>query len=165
MPTPHRIAQVEQHVLQRAHRSVERLLDRLEATAALTAALPADALAAALDRLLDEAARTLRPHIEWEEQVCFPDTERVAGAAWATRLLRLQHAELGVAVDRLAADRAELARQAIAPARVAAHVYALHALLASHLEQEERVILGLLLELPDPPQPGACGDEDPPEPA
>ena len=149
MTSTRRTAQVEQHILQRAHRGLDALLAQLESMAALVDALPGAELEAALDPLLARIDRTLRAHVEWEEQVCFPDTERVPGAEWATRFLEIQHTQLASAIEALSADRRTLASDATRRVGIGRHLHVLHALLTSHLEQEERVILRLLLELPE----------------
>ncbi len=155
MPASRPTARIEQHTLHRAHRGLDGLLAQLETMTRLCDALPAAELDAAFDRLLREIDRTLGRHVQWEEQVCFPDTERAPGADWATRLLRLQHAQIAAAIETLAADRRQVAAEPGRPAGpgrrdgVGRHLHVLHALLTSHLEQEERAILELLLELPD----------------
>ena len=92
--TDHQTALVERHILDRAHRALERVVIRLETTAEVAGMLGATELAAMVQCLLDDLETALLPHMEWEEQVCFPETDRLAGTPWATQLLRLQHEQI-----------------------------------------------------------------------
>ncbi len=148
--TDHQVATIERHILSRAHRALERVLVRVETTAEVAGTLEASGLSGVVEGVLDELHATLTTHMEWEESFCFPETDRLAATPWATRLLRLQHAQIRRALDRLAADGVAL--QA-APghrevAELRAHLYAFHAIVSSHLEQEERAVLTLLVSEP-----------------
>ncbi len=151
--TEHHVAMVERHILDRAHRSLERALTRIETTAEVAGTLETSSLASVARSLLDELTKTLRTHMEWEEQVCFPETDRLAATTWATRFLRVQHEQIRGNIAVLEADCAVLqsdpARRHVADLR--AHLYALHAVLSSHLEQEERALLTLLIGEPSAP--------------
>jgi iron-sulfur cluster repair protein YtfE (RIC family) len=145
--TEHHVAMVERHILDRAHRSLERALTRIETTAEVAGTLDASGLAGVVASLLDELTKILQTHMEWEEQVCFPETDRLAATSWATRFLRVQHEQIRGSITILEADcavlRSDPARRHVADLR--AHLYALHAVLSSHLEQEERALLTLLI--------------------
>ena len=143
--TQHQMALAERHTLHRAHRELEHLLARLETTAEVAGMLDASALAASVASLLADLEAMLLPHIEWEEQVCFPETDRLAGTPWATQLLRHQHEQIRRRLGQLRVDgldRVEPHQRAVLELR--AHLYVLRALLTSHLEQEEHVLLTLL---------------------
>ena len=144
--TEHAVAQVERHVIDRAHRALERLLRRVDTTSEQAVSLHGAELEAIVAQLADDLEATLLPHLEWEEQVCYPAADRLAGTPWATRALRVQHEELRRCLDAL---RAEAHSDAATPgqdgAAVAGRLATLHALLGSHIAQEEHALLGLLI--------------------
>lgn len=154
--TEHGVAQVERHIIGRAHRALEAVLVRTETAAGLAGTVSGPELQALVTSLLDALERTLLPHVEWEESVCFAETDRLAGTPWATRLLRAQHDEIRRRVERLGhSARAlldERGNRAAGPVR--GELYELHAILASHLEQEEHVLLSLLIGRGDGGGPG-----------
>ena len=156
------VALVERHILDRAHRTLERVLARLESTAEVAGTLGAPELAGMVHTLLDDVDATLRDHMAWEEQVCYPETDRLAATPWATQLLRLQHDQIRRLLDQLRADdpaRAGSHQRAVSELR--GQLYALHAVLGSHLEQEERALLGLLVAEPAPPRADGLEEVEP----
>ncbi len=147
MPTSHRQGvAIERRILGHEHREIEHVVGRIEATAEMAGNLAARDLASALRSLLDSVEKTLLPHLDWEDNFCFPEMDRLAETTWATRLLRLQHQQIRQAVERLEADwlalRREPSHRQLVDLR--ARLYGVHALMSSHFEQEERVILPFL---------------------
>ncbi len=144
MPTADRTAAAEERrIVCREHRVLEPLMARLEATAGLVGTLPTVELAGVLRKLIDELEKTLLPHLAWEEGFCYPEIERLAGTASPTRCLRIQHEQLRRSVEGFEADWLRLLegtdhRMVLA---VRAQLHEFHALLSSHLEQEELVLL------------------------
>ncbi len=158
----HPVAMVERHILDRAHRILERILARLESTAEVAGTLGAPELAGMVRALLDDVDTTLRAHMAWEEQVCYPETDHLAATPWATQLLRLQHDQIRRLLDGLRAvdlGRTEPHQRAVSELR--AQLYALHAVLGSHLEQEERALLGLLVAEPAAPRADGLDEVEP----
>ncbi len=137
---------VERRILSHEHREIEHVVGRIEATAEMAGNLAARDLASALRSLLDSVEKTLLPHLDWEDNFCFPEMDRLAGTPWATRLLRLQHQQVRQSVERLEADWLALRREPTHRQLVdlRARLYGLHALMSAHFEQEERVILPFL---------------------
>ena len=147
MPTsPRQGVAVERRILSHEHREIEHVVGRIEATAEMAGNLAARDLASALRSLLDSIEKTLLPHVDWEDNFCFPEMDRLAATPWATRLLRLQHQQIRQSVERLEADWLALRREPTHRQLVdlRARLYGLHALMSSHFEQEERVILPFL---------------------
>ena len=71
-----------------------------------------------------------------EEQVCFPETDRLAGTPWATQLLRHQHEQIRRHLGQLRADgldRVEPHQRAVL--ELPAHLYVLRAFVTSHLSR------------------------------
>jgi hemerythrin-like domain-containing protein len=147
MPTSQRHgAAVERRILSHEHREIEHVVARIETTAEMAGNLAARDLASALRSLLDTIEKTLLPHLDWEDNFCFPEMDRLAATPWATRLLRIQHQQVRSAVERLEADWLSLRREPTHRQLVdlRARLYALHALMCAHFEQEERVVLPFL---------------------
>lgn len=135
----------ERRILSHQHRDIDRIVDRIETLGEMAGNLASPDLASVLDALLGTMERSLLPHLEWEEQVCYPDLDRLAGTAWATRVLRLEHEDLREAIGRLQGHRLVLRHEPTYRHLIdlRAHLYRLHALLRAHLEQEEFVALFL----------------------
>ncbi len=142
----HQGVAVERRILSHEHREIEHVVGRIEATAEMAGNLAARDLASALRSLLDSVEKTLLPHLDWEDNFCYPEMDRLAGTPWATRLLRLQHQQVRQSVERLEADWLALRREPTHRQLVdlRARLYGLHALMSAHFEQEERVILPFL---------------------
>ncbi len=142
----HQGVAVERRILSHEHREIEHVVGRVEATAEMAGNLAARDLASALRSLLDSVEKTLLPHLDWEDNFCYPEMDRLAGTPWATRLLRLQHQQVRQSVERLEADWLALRREPTHRQLVdlRARLYGLHALMSAHFEQEERVILPFL---------------------
>jgi hemerythrin-like domain-containing protein len=144
--SPRQGVAVERRILSHEHREIEHVVGRIEATAEMAGNLAARDLASALRSLLDTIEKTLLPHLDWEDNFCFPEMDRLAATPWATRLLRLQHQQIRQSVERLEADWLALRREPTHRQLVdlRARLYGLHALMSAHFEQEERVILPFL---------------------
>ena len=145
----HRVSTVERHLLSRAHHELDRVLARVEGTAQVVGTLDTSVLSGLVSSLLNDLDTALLPHMEWEEHVCFPEADGLAATPWATRLLRLQHDEIRGHLERLRTanlDQVELHHPRVT--ELWAHLYALHALVTSHLEQEEHALLTLLVPQP-----------------
>jgi hypothetical protein len=148
--TEHQIAVVERHIPDRAHRAVEHVLGRFEPTAEMAWTMSGLEFSGLVRNLLDSVDATLLPHMAWEEQVCFPETDRVAATPWATRLLRLQHDQIRRRLDALRVDGLALHDESGVhdAVRLRGQLYPLRAILGSHLEQEEHALLTVLVAAP-----------------
>ncbi len=139
-------ASIERRMLIHEHRGIEHLVERLEGVAEMSGNMAAPDLVVALRGLLDATRRILRPHLEWEDDVCFEEVERLTGTPWSTRVLRVQHEQLRQAAERLEADwqalQSHAGRHELVEVR--AHLYELHALVSAHLEQEEAAVMPFL---------------------
>jgi len=139
-------AAIERRIVGHEHREIEHVIARIEGTAEMAGNLAARDLSTALRGLLDSLEKTLLPHCEWEDNWCYPEIDRIAGTPWATKLLRFEHHQIRTMTDRLEADwlglRREPTHRQLMDLR--ARLYALHAVVSSHVEQEERFLLPLL---------------------
>lgn len=98
---------------------------------------------------LDE---TLDPHLAWEEAWLYAEVEARTGTPWVTHAARFDHRRIREAAGRLRDDWPYLigARPGEHLAEVRCHLFALVALLRSHLDREDQLILPLLAERADP---------------
>ncbi len=144
---------VERRIVGHEHQEIEHVAGQIETIAEMAGNLASGDLASALRSVLDGIEKTLLPHIDWDDSVCFLEIDRLAGTPWATRLLRLQHQQVRQAVERLEADWLALRREPTHRQLVdlRARLYGLHALMSSHFEQEEAVIMPFLERQNDPP--------------
>ncbi|MDA8342629.1 MAG: hemerythrin domain-containing protein, partial [Actinomycetota bacterium] len=142
----HPEAIVERRILSHEHREIEHLVGRIETTAEMAGNLASSDLASALRSLLDAMEKTLLRHLDWEDNHCFPEMDRLAGTPWTTRLLRFQHQQVREALERLEADWLALRREPTHRQLVdlRGRLYGLHAQMSSHLEQEEAVVMPFL---------------------
>lgn len=92
-----------------------------------------------VSKILDSLDPCLRLHLQKEEQVLFPAFARLPGAPLAaSRVLRTQHDDLRVLLDRLAGFLAD--RENFSWDEIAAAGEALAALLEDHEEREGRFL-------------------------
>lgn len=136
-------ASEERRRLCHAHREIEPLLGRVEALAEMAGNLADPDLERALLALLDAMAIRLLPHFDWEDTALIPEPGPPTGPPTAARLLRQQHAQIRQGIERLAVSQSALHHEPTHRqlADLRARLYALHALLCAHLEQEEDVLL------------------------
>jgi iron-sulfur cluster repair protein YtfE (RIC family) len=91
-------------------------------------------------------ARTLEPHMAWEDTWLYPQLELITGTSWSTRMARFDHVQIGSLIARLREDEAVTAHS-ITPAstrELGADLLALEALLRAHIDREEQLLLPVL---------------------
>jgi iron-sulfur cluster repair protein YtfE (RIC family) len=139
-------AAIERRIISREHRDLEHVVARIESTAELAGNLAARDLATALRILLDDIEKHFLPHLEWEETWYFAEVDKIAGTPWATKLLRFEHRQFRVLVERLEADwlalRHEPSHRQLVDLR--ARLYGLHAITTTHFQQEEQYLMPVL---------------------
>jgi len=139
-------AEVERRFIEQEHRELASGIARIEDVAGLSGSLAAPDLSAALRSLLDWLGKSYLPHCDWEDSWLYPELDRIAGTPWATRSMRFDHRQIRELVDRLEVDwellRHEPTHRHLVDLR--ARLYALHALVRSHVEREERFLVPLL---------------------
>ena len=89
------------------------------------------------------AAQVLEPHMAWEESWLYPEIDERTGTTWATRAARFDHAQIEALLGQVRLDEAILART-VTPVTVAemrCHLIALEAVLRSHIEREQQLLL------------------------
>jgi iron-sulfur cluster repair protein YtfE (RIC family) len=92
--------------------------------------------------------RQLEPHLAWEESWLYPEVDHIAGTPWATRSMRLDHAQLRAAMQRLRDDEIDAIHDHT-PAvdeRIRWRLFTLEALVRAHVEREDRLLLPVLGE-------------------
>lgn len=130
------------------HRDLARGLDRIhDAGRAMGTGLRVDDVRAIRD-VLRWTDATLRPHIAWEESWLYPQIDALTGTPWATRAARFDHGQIEGLAHRLRHDE-ELAGDGLAASaipEVRAHLFAYEALLRTHIDREEQLLLPVLAE-------------------
>lgn len=139
-------AAVERRFFDQEHRELALGIGRIEEVAGLAGSLAARDLSNALRTLLDWLQRSLRPHVEWEESWLYPEFDRIGGTPWVTRVMRCEHRQIERLIQLLEGDWEELRHEPTHRQLVdlRARLYALHFLVRSHFEKEERFLLPLL---------------------
>jgi iron-sulfur cluster repair protein YtfE (RIC family) len=139
-------AEVERRFIEHEHRELASGITRIEEVAGLSGSLAAPDLSAALRNLLDWLLKAYLPHCDWEDSWLYPELDRIAGTPWATRSMHFDHRQIRELFDRLEIDwellRHEPSHRHLVELR--ARLYALHALVRSHVEREERFLVPLL---------------------
>jgi iron-sulfur cluster repair protein YtfE (RIC family) len=128
------------------HRELARGIDRIHEVAGCVGTVAGPDLSIALLDVLDWVEVVLEPHAAWEDAWLYPEIDRRAGTAWATRLMTFEHRQIREIGRRLEADRELLDGE---PGReraleLVAHLFALEALLRAHIEREERFLMPIL---------------------
>lgn len=130
------------------HRDLAPGLERIRSLASRVGHRAAPELAHDLHGVVRWYRDMVRPHIAWEDSWLYPELDRVAGTAWATRVPRFEHGMLDDIVARLDRDGMLVVHQPSPEqaAQLAADLTALETLLRAHIEVEERLLLPLLEE-------------------
>ena len=130
------------------HRDLARGLDRIHAAGCtIGKGLKVDDGRAIRD-VLRWSEDTLQPHIDWEESWLYPQIDGLTRTTWATRAARFDHTQISGLAHRLRRD-AELAGDGLTPTSVdeaRAHLFAYEALLRTHIDREEHLILPVLAD-------------------
>jgi len=130
------------------HRDLARGLDRIHAAGcALGTRLKVDDARAIRD-VLRWSDATLQPHVDWEESWLYPQIDGLTGTTWATRAARFDHAQISGMANRLRRDE-ELAADGLTSTsldEVRCHLFAYEALLRTHIDREERLLLPVLAD-------------------
>jgi hemerythrin-like domain-containing protein len=130
------------------HRELARGLDRIHAAGcALGNGLKVDDVRAIRD-VLRWSESTLQPHIDWEESWLYPQIDALTRTPWATRAARFDHAQIRGVASRLRHDEESAADGLTATAieEVRSHLFAYEALLRTHIDREEQLLLPVLAD-------------------
>ena len=130
------------------HRDLARGLDRIHEAGCIVGARSRLDDIRVIGDVLHWSTVTLDPHITWEETWLYPQIDASTGTTWATRAARFDHRQIRTAARRLHHDE-ELASEGLAPAmadEVRSHLFAYEALLRSHIDREERLLLPVLVD-------------------
>ena len=139
------------------HRDLARGLDLIhDAGCAFGGGSRPDHLRAIGD-VLRWSTDTLEPHIAWEESWLYPQIDLITGTPWSTRAARFDHVQVRGLANRLRRDVRSvsegLARAAAEEVRC--HLFAYEAVLRSHIDREERLLLPVLVDAAAPAVPAA----------
>jgi iron-sulfur cluster repair protein YtfE (RIC family) len=128
------------------HRDLSYGLASIADTVERSTDLSSTDLWARLHRTLRWLGGDLRPHITWEEAALYPLIDGKARTPWATRIARAEHRQIEALIAALEVDsnRWLAHRTPRTCAEAVAHLSAIHAVIAGHMEREERLLLPLL---------------------
>lgn len=134
----------ERDFVEHEHRELARDLDRINEAGMLVGTNEALSLAA-LD-ILHWVEAVLEPHAKWEDRWLYPEIDRRAATAWATKLMSFEHVQIRDAVHALAKARARFheAPTSVGGIALRARLFALEAILRAHVAREERFLIPLL---------------------
>ena len=134
------------------HRDLARGLNRIHEVGCEIGNSTKPELSAHLIDVLAWLERTLEPHVAWEETWLYPEIESRTGTAWSTRAARYDHRQIRDVVSLLREDRLRLILRGgvEAQAQIRCRLFGLEALLRSHIEREERLLIPILAEEPAP---------------
>ena len=134
----------ERDFVEYEHRELARDIDRIN-EAGMVVGTNEELSLAALD-VLHWVEAVLEPHAKWEDRWLYPEIDRRAGTAWATKLMSFEHVQIRDAVHAIATARARMhdAPTKLAAIDVRARLFALEAILRAHVAREERFLIPLL---------------------
>jgi hemerythrin-like domain-containing protein len=140
------LTEAEHSFIHHEHGELSSGIERLGRLAARVGKLRGVDLADEVLVVLRWLEDVLMPHAAWEDLVVYDRIDEIAGTAWATTLMRFEHAQIRRHIDLLAGDyrRVHAEQTAERLDELRARLYGLEALLRAHLEREDAVLLPLL---------------------
>ncbi len=142
------VAEGEGRFAAQEHRDLAHGLAHIGETIERSCELTSDQLWARLHHALGWLERELRPHLVWEDTWLYPQLDQLAGTPWATKAARFEHRQIEALIASLESDSARWLGHSTSRtnADVVAHLSAIRAVIAAHVEREERLLLPLLEE-------------------
>ena len=98
------ITEAERSFAANEHRELAPGIDDIERVAGSIGWTSQALLNVSLRRVRNWLATVLVPHAAWENAVVYPEMDERAGTAWATRMMRFEHQQIGTAMSRLERD-------------------------------------------------------------
>jgi hemerythrin-like domain-containing protein len=128
------------------HRDLAVGLAHIGETIERSTELTSTELWARLHRALGWLERELKPHLTWEDTWLYPKLDQLAGTTWATKLPHYEHRQIEALIAALESDSERWLGRSTprTDADVVAHLSAIRAVIATHVEREERFLLPLL---------------------
>ena len=147
------IAEGEGRFAAQEHRDLAHGLAHIGETVERSTELTSDQLWARLHHALGWLEHDLRPHLVWEDTWLYPQLDELAGTPWATKAARFEHRQIETLIAALESDSTRWLGHATGQtnADLVAHLSAIRAVIAGHVEREERILLPLLDERPGAP--------------
>ena len=144
--TAHLMTAGESRFEAQEHRDLALGLTRIEELIGRAPELGSEALWARLHDTLRWLDREVRPHMAWEDRWLYPQFDEIAGTPWATRSAHAEHRQIETMIATLEADSERWLARATPHtcAEVVQHLSAIRAVIATHVEREERLLLPLL---------------------
>jgi iron-sulfur cluster repair protein YtfE (RIC family) len=146
--TTQSVGDTERRFAAHEHRDLALGLAYIAETVERSRAFSSTELWARLHHTLGWLENELRPHLAWEATWLYPEFDAIAGTPWATRLPRYEHRQIEAGIAALEVDSARWFGHSTpqTDADLVAHLSAIRALIAAHIEREDRFLLPLLEE-------------------
>jgi iron-sulfur cluster repair protein YtfE (RIC family) len=143
----------ESRFAEHEHRDLSAGLAYIGETVELSRDLTSAELWARLHHTLRWLEHDLKTHLVWEDTWLYPQLDELAGTPWATRLPHFEHRQIEALIAALEADSERWLGRATprTDAEMVAHLSAIRAVIAAHIEREERFLLPLLEDRSAPP--------------
>jgi iron-sulfur cluster repair protein YtfE (RIC family) len=150
--TAHPMTAGESRFEAQEHRDLALGLTHIEEIIGRAPELGSEGLWARLHDTLRWLDREVRPHMAWEDRWLYPQLDEIAETPWATKSARMEHRQIEKMIATLETDSERWLGHATPHtcAEVVQHLSAIRAVLAGHVEREERLLLPLL---GDPTEP------------
>jgi len=144
--TAHPMTAGESRFEAQEHRDLALGLTRIEDIVSRAAELGSEGLWARLHDTLRWLDHEVRPHIAWEDRWLYPQLDEIAGTPWATKSARVEHRQIETMIAALETDSDRWLGHSTPQtcAEVVQHLSAIRAVIAAHVEREERLLLPLL---------------------
>jgi iron-sulfur cluster repair protein YtfE (RIC family) len=150
--TAHPMTAGESRFEAQEHKDLALGLTHIEEIIGRASELGSEGLWARLHDTLRWLDREVRPHMAWEDRWLYPQLDEIAETPWATKSARMEHRQIEKMIATLETDSERWLGHATPHtcAEVVQHLSAIRAVLAGHVEREERLLLPLL---GDPTEP------------
>ena len=144
--TAHPMTAGESRFEAQEHKGLALGLTHIEEIIERASELGSEGLWARLHETLRWLDHEIRPHMAWEDRWLYPQLDEIAETPWATRSARMEHRQIEKMITTLEADSERWLGHATPHtcAEVVQHLSAIRAVLATHVEREERLLLPLL---------------------
>ena len=136
------------------HRDLAAGLAYIGETVERSTELSSTELWARLHHTLGWLEHEFKAHLAWEDRWLYPQLDGLGGTPWVTKLPHYEHRQIEALIAALESDSERWLGHSTprTDADVIAHLSAIRAVIAVHLEREDRFLLPLLGDRPTAPR-------------